>query len=82
MRKYQVTFWSGRTYFGTPKEIVTQLRNASMFDRDKPLWLFMQIMSNRHRKYGGEYLNCLTYGTFVRALKHSVIVTKFEELDK
>jgi len=81
MRKYKVTFESGRTYSGTPKEIVTQLRNTSMFDRDKPLWLFMQIMSNRHRKYGGEYLNSLTYGTFVRSLKDSVVVSKFEELN-
>lgn len=81
MKKYRVTFGSGRTYSGTPKEIVTQLRNTSMFDRDKPLWLFMQTMSNRHYKYGGERLNCLTYGTFVRALKHSVIVSKFEELN-
>jgi len=81
MRKYKVTFESGRTYSGTPKEIVTQLRNTSMFDRDKPLWLFMQILSNRHRKYGGEYLNSLTYGTFVRALKDSVVVSKFEELN-
>lgn len=81
MRKYRVTFQSGRIYSGTPKEIVTQLRNGSMFDRDKPLWIFMQIMSNRHRKYGGEYLNCLTYGTFVRALKKSEITAKFEELN-
>ncbi len=81
MKKYRVTFGSGRTYSGTPKEIVTQLRDRSMFDRDKPLWIFMQIMADRHRKYGGEYLNCLTYGKFVRALKHSVIVSKFEELN-
>ena len=81
MKKYRVTFESGRTYSGTPKEIVTQLRNTSMFDRDKPLWLFMQILSYRHRKYGGEYLNSLTYGTFVRSLKDSVVVSKFEELN-
>lgn len=81
MRKYRLKLQDGSAYRGTPKEIVTSMRDESWFDSGKPTLIYMFLVSGRHRKVTGKLLDCRSYKAFVLSLGKSVITEKFEEIE-
>lgn len=82
MRKYRIALKDGRVYQGTPKEIARKMRDTSYFDYDKPVIIYMLLVSHRHWKLTGKRLDCRSYKDFVLSLSKSVMAENFEEIEQ
>lgn len=80
MKKYRIEFKSGRAFEGTPKEIVTKMRDSSFTEYNKPIRLYMLSTSRRHRIVTGKGFNCTSYDTYVRSLADAEFTAKINEI--
>lgn len=80
-KSYYIKFAKGDEYKGTAKEIVTQLRDSSRFDRVLTPRQYMYIVARRYNFATGLKFKTWSYDSFIKSLGKSLIVDEFKELE-